>query len=825
MESEQAAQRTESYCAMCWSSCGCITVVKNERLIAVEPNPSHPTGRALCAKGRAAPEYVYSDDRLLYPVKRTRPKGDPDPGWQRISWDEALSTTAKALKLLAKKNGSESVAFNITTAAGTSMQDGYSWVERLRQAFGSPNVVASIELCGFTRDYVYPHTFGVSMPMPDLEHTGCIVLWGHNPSSTWLPHATRVADAKARGAKLVVIDPRRVGFASKADQWLRVRPGSDGALALGIAAVMVDEGLFDRAFVRDWTNGPFLVRQDTGHFLTGADLSGVGKSTDHVAWDKAGGEPVLYDVATGSYERAGADLALTGQFEVAGTHGTIHCRPAFDLCHDLCRRYSPERVEELTWVPAHQVRETARLMDNSGPVSIYTWSGIEQHSNSGQNSRAIALLYALTGSFDAEGGNVLFDLVPVNDVSGAGLMSRNQRQKTLGLDVRPLGPEGINGWITSDALYTAILDQEPYAVKGLASFGLNILMSHSDGARGAKALDALEFMVHADIFMSPTATHADIVLPVNTPWEREGLRTDFTVSQEASSYVQMRSAAVESRGESRSDAWIAFALAEQMGFSKLFWDGDIDAGYREMLAPSGVELENLRENPGGVRVPLQTRYRKYAGTGRNDAPGFNTPSKKVEIYSEVLLRHGYSALPEFVETGMGAVGRPNLVEEFPLILTSVKSPQYLGSQGRAIPALRRIEPDPRVELHPNTAKARGIQNGDWVSLLTPHGQLRLKAHFSANLHPKVVVATHGWWQSNSALSLPGYEAIDGDGANLNAVFANETIDPMSGAAPHKSYACQIVRHGESLKPNPVFKKKPTTKAKQAAANADKPRAR
>ncbi len=817
MEADQATQRIASYCAMCWSSCGCIAVVKNDRLVAVEPDPSHPTGRALCAKGLAAPEYVYSGDRHFFPVKRTRPKGDPDPGWLRISWDEALDTTAKALKRLADKFGSESVAFNITTIAGTSMQDGYPWVERLRQAFGSPNVVASIELCNFTKDFVYPHTFGVSMPMPDLEHTGCVVLWGHNPSSTWLPHATRVADAKARGAKLVVVDPRRVGFAAKADQWLRVRPGSDGALALGLAGVMIDEGWFDRAFVRDWTNGPLLVRQDTGRFLNGADLSSAGDSAKRVAWDRARGAPVLYDPATGIYECAGADLALSGHFEVPGPRGAIHCRPAFDLYHELCRRYPPERVEEITWIPARQVRETARLMGSSGPVSCYTWAGVEQHTNASQNSRAIALLYALTGSFDARGGNVLYEMVPINDVTGAGLMSEEQRQKTLGLDERPLGPESVNGWVLTDALYDAILERKPYAVKGLVSFGSNILMSHSDSARGAKALDALDFMVHADIFMTPTAAHADIVLPVNTPWEREGLRTDFMVSQEAAGYVQMRPAAVDSRGESRSDAWIAFALAKRLGFGKLFWDGDIDAGYRELLAPSGVELGDLRKKPGGVTVPLQTRYRKYAGNGREDAPGFNTPSRKVEIYSETFLGHGYAPLPDYVEPALGPVARPDLAADFPLILISAKSPQYLGSQGRAISALRRIEPEPRVGLHPDAAAARGIKDGEWVGLVTPHGRIRAKARFSADLHPKVITATHGWWQANRALSLPGYDTSSEDGANLNAVIANDAIDPIGGAAPHKSYPCQIVRLGRASRPGRAPARVAATKRKAKPA--------
>ena len=792
MATEKAAQRIPGYCALCWSSCGCISVVEDGRLVAVEPDPSHPTGKALCAKGRAAPELVHHEERLLHPVKRTRPKGDPDPGWKRIGWDEALDATAEALKRLASESGSESVAFTIATAAGTSMQDGYPWVERLRHAFASPNAVTATELCNFHQDYVYAHTFGVAIPMQDLAHSGCILLWGYNPSMTWLAHGTRVADAKARGAKLVVVDPRRVGFAAKADQWLRVRPGSDGALALGLAGVMIEESLFDRAFMRDWTNGPLLVREDTGRFLNGSDLSGGGDAARRVAWDGAHGAPVLYDPATRAYEHPGADLALWGRYEVPGVRGAILCRPAFDLYAALCHRFPPERVEEITWVPAAQVRETARLLGGSGPVSCYPWAGVEQHTNASQTDRAIALLYALTGSFDAKGGNVLFEKVPINDVTGVELMPEAQRQKALGLDERPLGPESM-GWITTDALYDAVLERKPYPVRGLVSFGSNILLSHADGARGARALDALDFMVHADIFMTPTAAHADIVLPVNTAWEREGLRTDFNVSQEAAGYVQLRPPVIASRGESRSDAWIAFALAERLGFGNLFWDGDIDAGYRHLLAPSGLDLEDLRRRPGGIAVPLQTRYRKYAGNGGGEAPGFDTPSGKVEIYSETFLDHGYAPLPAYVEPAMGPVARPDLVDAFPLILTSAKSPHFLHSQLRGLPSLRRLEPEPRVELHPETAAARGIKDGEWVALVTPHGRVRAKARFSSTLHPKVVSATHGWWQACEALLLPGYDAGSEEGANMNAVIGNDAADPISGSMPHKSYLCQIVR--------------------------------
>src|SRR5512136_2292596 len=120
---KQTTERIQGYCALCVSRCGSIGVIENGRLAALEPDPAHPTGKALCAKGRAAPELVYHPDRLLYPVKRTRPKGDPDPGWQRISWDEALDLIAVRLHTIAAQHGSESVVFSVVSPSTSASDD------------------------------------------------------------------------------------------------------------------------------------------------------------------------------------------------------------------------------------------------------------------------------------------------------------------------------------------------------------------------------------------------------------------------------------------------------------------------------------------------------------------------------------------------------------------------------------------------------------------------------------------------------------------------------------------------------------------------------
>ena len=297
-------QRIPAFCPLCVSRCGCEAVVDNGRLVAIEPDPSHPTGQALCAKGRASPELVEAADRLLYPMRRTRPKGDPDPGWRRITWDEALDETAAQMCRIAAESGPEAVAFAVTTSSGTAISDAGPWVNRLINAFGSPNNCNAYEICSWHRDFATAFTTGGPMGIPDYQRAGCILLWGHNPSTSWLAAAGAVAEARARGAKLVVVDPRRVGLAVKADHWLPVRPGTDGALALAIAGEMIAHGWFDATFVREWTNGPFLVRDDNGRLLAISHRHGF------VAWDEGRKCALPYDPASRSYAEPPVRLAL-----------------------------------------------------------------------------------------------------------------------------------------------------------------------------------------------------------------------------------------------------------------------------------------------------------------------------------------------------------------------------------------------------------------------------------------------------------------------------------------------------------------------------------
>jgi anaerobic selenocysteine-containing dehydrogenase len=773
--SQSSSRRVPAFCPLCASRCGCEAVVEDGRVLAIEPDPAHPTGKALCAKGRASPALVEAPDRLLYPVRRTRPKGDPDPGWRRISWDEALDETAEAMRRIASESGPEAVAFAVTTSSGTAISDAQPWVDRLINAFGSPNNCNAWEICAWHRQYARAFTTGTGIGMPDYARAGCILLWGHNPSTSLLAAATRIAEARARGAKLVVIDPRHIGFAVKGDCWLQVRPGTDAALALAIAGIMIDAGWFDGEFLRDWSNGPFLVREDNGTLLRPVMLE-AGED-GFVAWDEGRGRPLPYNPSTRAYDLPPVRLALSGRFTVAGPDGPIPCRPAFELYAAQCRAMSPEVASKITGIGTGAIPEAARLLWQHRPVAHYTWTGLEQHSNATQTDRSIAILHALTGSVDVAGGNLHLAQVPVNDVSGNELRDPRQLRKALGLSERPLGL-GTSGWILSDDLYRAVIDAQPYRVRGLVGFGANLLLSHADAARGAEALRQLEFHIQTDLYVTPTATFADIVLPVASAWEREGLRVGFGLDQDACELVQFRPALVAPRGEARSDIDIVFDLAVRLGIGNHFWHGDVAAALDHHLAPSGVSLDALRANPRGIRVPLQNSYKKYRNAG------FSTPSGKLEIFSSVLPVIGEPPLPEFRAPFAEAPG-------FPLTLTSAKSPLYCHSQHRNLARLRRLEPDPVAELSPATATARDIGEGDWLAIATPRGRVRARAQLNAMLADGIVAARHGWWQACPELELSGYDALDPDGANVNLAIGIEATDPVSGAASHRCYPCQV----------------------------------
>jgi anaerobic selenocysteine-containing dehydrogenase len=239
---------------------------------------------------------------------------------------------------------------------------------------------------------------------------------------------------------------------------------------------------------------------------------------------------------------------------------------------------------------------------------------------------------------------------------------------------------------------------------------------------------------------------------------------------------------------------IIFDLACHLALGEQFWDGDLATAYDHVLAPSGLTWEGLADHPHGVTLPKSAqRYRKYADPDeRTGGPrGFATPTGKVELYAVPFAVQGQPPLPTYVEPALSPVSQPALAEEFPLVLTNAKRPQYLHSQFRGVPRLRKAAPHPTVEIHPATAAAHGIVDGDWVALETPSGSVRVKAQVTEAILEGVVCASHGWWQGCEALGLPPLDPFSADGANVNLLVQNDRRDPISGGTPHRSTLCRV----------------------------------
>ncbi|MGA7271013.1 MAG: molybdopterin-dependent oxidoreductase, partial [Acidimicrobiia bacterium] len=184
--------KVATFCPLCVSRCGALATV-TDGTFSLSRDPAHPTGKALCVKGKAAADISSHPDRLQHPLKRTAPKGAFDPGWRRIGWDEALDTVATRLRALARDHGPESVVFSSVSPSTSAIVDCVDWIQRLQRAYGSPNLLTSMELCGWGRHLASLYTFGAPVPgrfMPDLDRAGCILFWGYNPLVSRLAHAT-----------------------------------------------------------------------------------------------------------------------------------------------------------------------------------------------------------------------------------------------------------------------------------------------------------------------------------------------------------------------------------------------------------------------------------------------------------------------------------------------------------------------------------------------------------------------------------------------------------------------------------------------------------
>ncbi len=794
MNSQKPAGGIRGYCSQCSCWCPTVSYTRDGFLVKVKTDKEHPLSVPLCPKGLASPELVHNKQRLQYPMKRTKPKGGSDPGWKRITWDEALDTIATRLNEIKAEFGPEAIAFNRAGPGGSPMAELAPWVMRLANAFGTPNFLATTHICNWHRDQCSAYTYGRpgapgTAGRAEFERAACILIWGNNTYATRNSFIPLIKRGLNRGAKLIVVDPRKTQIANEASLHLPVLPGTDGALALGMLHVMLEENLYDHDFARDWTTAPFLVRSDTKDFLRATDLMAGADPAHYVILDSVSQDPTIHTPGMAPTVAPVMDTACT--VKLAGGE-KVECQTVFSLLREAVSEYPPGKTEALTGVPEDKIREAVRMLAANKPACWYSWLGVEQSINASQTNRAICILYALTGDFDKPGGNVILPGLDRNSIIGHEFLSPEVAAKRLGFKERPLGPGGVTSRNTQAyEVNKAVMTGEPYPVKALLGFGGNPVTSNPPALAGREALSQLDFYAQVELFLTPSAELADIILPAASCWESWHVGVNFaTLGDKA--YIQLRPAVVPPQQESWPDLKIISELAKRLELGDKFWDGDIEAGFDHQLAPLGITVEQLRKNPGGIAVDLSMGYQKYSHKdSAGNFLGFSTPSKRVEIYSQLFQDHGYDPLPTWKEPPASRLARTHLADEYPLILTQEKVIEYCHSQHRALPSLRKRVPHPLLEINSKKARELGCSDGDRVVLETPHGSITLQAKLTEGIPYNVVCTQNGWWQGCPELDLPGYDPFSTEGANVSLLYLSDEKDPVSGSLPIKGYPCNV----------------------------------
>lgn len=424
--------------------------------------------------------------------------------------------------------------------------------------------------------------------------------------------------------------------------------------------------------------------------------------------------------------------------------------------------FTPEKVEEITWVPASKIREAARLYASSPSACISPGVAPELSTNGFQTVRAIAALQAITGNLDIAGGAVFLREAKLTDLR---VVSQSDRKAAIGAEEYPLFHRS-SGHAQANLYARAILKEEPYPLKGLVVAGSNPVLTWPNAGRVRRALGRIEFLAVMDPFMTETARLADLVMPCasflggNELWDSSHLSSEPRVGL-----------APKLEDECLPTNWEVWKeVAARMGYGDSFpWKTEEEAiDFR--LRHLGITFAELRNMPEG-HVYDRWTGRKY------EREGFKTPSGKVELYSADLKRHGYDPLPTYREPAESPFSTPETAALYPLILTTgARTIGYLHSRFRNVPSLKNRSPEPYVEINPGTARGLNVENGEMVSVETRRGSIELKVRYTDRILPGVISMPHGW-----------------DRANANVLTDDIDLDPVTGFPADRSLLARIVR--------------------------------
>jgi anaerobic selenocysteine-containing dehydrogenase len=670
----------------CPDTCAMEIAVEDGVAVEVRGGAMPFTDGTLCTKVAKYLDRTYSKDRVLHPLRRIGAKGPGKGRLERISWDAALDEIAARFKALAVEDPQQILPCSY---AGTMGLAQYMSMDR-RFFYRLGASILDRTLCSSAGKAGIKITLGGSVGMDPERYDDAklILIWGSNPVVSNLHVWSRCQEAKRRGARLVAIDPWRSQTAEKCHQHIRVLPGTDGALALGMMHVIIGEGRFDRDYVERHTLG-------------------------------------------------------------------------FEELKERVRQYPPEKVAHICGVSAEEVVNLARDYASIKPAAIRVNYGLQRHAGGGMAVRTITCLPALVGAWrDAAGGVVL----TTADFYSLDHKTLERRDLLRG------SPRTINQSALGDALTTA---KPP--VNAIYVYNNNPVAVCPDSNKVIAGFSRPDlFAVVHDIFLTDTADYADIVLPATTQLEHYDVHKSY-----GHLYVLANNPAIAPVGEAKPNSEVFRLLAKRMGFADACFDDSDEDLCRQALASGaprmrGIEWDSLKEQ-GWQRLAVPENFAPFA------EGGFPTPSGKCEFYSETAVKLGLDPLPGYTPPRENVHSAPELAQRYPLAFISPPCRNFLNSSFANLPFALASEKEPRLDIHPDDARARGIANGERVRVFNDRGSYTLKAAVSDRARPGVVVAPSVWWRKLSP-----------DGRNANDLTSQALAD-MGGAATYYDCLVEVAR--------------------------------
>lgn len=635
----------------CYSTCSFIVSVEDNQIIDIAPqtlNKATPEGP--CLKGLSYKERAHSKDRILYPLKKTNGK------FKRISWEDALHEISEKIQYYKEKHGSHSILFY--AASGMSgLLNGVStafWKE-----FGGTTTVYG-NLCWPAGLEATRLTLGENKHNApwDLENAQLIVLWGKNPAESNIHQMQPIEKAQRKGAKLVVIDPRRTPSSERADLLIQPIPGTDGILALAVAKILIE---------KDWIDHDFISENVKG----------------------------------------------------------------FDEFKESLMSLTIENAAKECGIPIHFIEKLAALIGNTKPMTLIPGYGMQRYSNGGQTTRCIMALSVLTGNIGKPGAcfhyanlqSYVFDELKEPE---SYFPSQNDLPFRRSIPTALLGEK-------------MMAQKHPELKMAWVERG-NPITQNPDSNKTIEAFRKLDFVVVVEQFLTDTAQEADIILPAKNMFEQSDIIGSYW-----NPYVQLKQKVLEPAGEVKPETEIYYHLAKKLGFEKEWIQENIpepnDQSIEKFLDQylnqfEGLSLEKLKQGPILAPGLEEIAFKDLK---------FNTPSGKIELYSEQAKEKW--GVPELPTYEVLEEGQKNEHQQFPLSLMSPNTKNRIHSQFGNLDCIKVLDPRPILWMSPKDARVRQVADGEQVLVFNKRGEVEITVGLDYSIRPGNVVMVNGYWNS------------------------------------------------------------------------------